>query len=115
MGPIQSIQAVQYELVVCESMMDLVHGHSETIQEIFVPSSKVIFNSKGFIFHAEKPRNIQCISLREPEIEHPLKDIQLPLSLVERIVAIANLKLEVKAKENELKPDLSRVWGKDNP
>ena len=101
MNTMQFVSAVQYELKVCEGPFANVHGHSEVIKEIFIPSHQVITNTEGFVFHAEKPRN-------EPHV--PLKNIQLALELVEKIAQVAKLKLEIKNKEKEVTSDLESIW-----
>lgn len=107
----QSVPAVQYESKVYEGMMDAIHGGGQTIKEIFIPSHKVIINSKGGLFQAEKPRNVQSLRFGGPEVEKSLKEIQMPLELVEKIALVAKLKLEVSAKEMEMSSDLKKVWG----
>lgn len=107
----QSVPAFQYESKVYEGMMDAIHGGGETIKEIFIPSYKVIINSKGGLFHAEKPRNVQSLRFGGPEVERPLKEIQMPMELVEKIALVAKLKLEVSAKEKEVASGLKQVWG----
>jgi hypothetical protein len=108
MNSMQSIPALQYEFEV----RDIVRGDREIIKEIFIPSHQVIITSKGGLFKAEKPRNVQSLHPRGgPQVERPLTNIQLPKELVEKIVLIANLKFEVNNKEKELAPDLEKVWG----
>jgi len=111
MNSMQSVPAVQYESKVYEGIMDAIHGGGETIKEIFIPSHSVIINSKGGLFSAEKPRNVQSLRFGKPEVENSLKDIQLPLKLVEKIALVAKLKLEISNKEKEVTAELNKVWG----
>lgn len=112
MNTMQTVSAIQYECKVYEGVMDAIHSRGETIKEIFIPSHSIIINSKGGLFHAEEPRNVESVLFRgEPEVEKPLKDIQLPLKLVEKIVLVANLKLEISNKEKEITSDLKKIWG----
>ena len=110
MNPMQSVSAVQYEIKVYEGMNDFAHGGGHMVKEIFVQSHQVIMDSEGHLFHAKKPRNIQSGELFGPEVNMPLKDIQLPLELVEKVAHVAKMKLEISQKEKELKSQFQELF-----
>ena len=94
-----SVPAIQYEVKIYEGLNDFVHGGGKKIKEIFVPSHQIAFNSEGFFFKSETGR-----------VEGAVKNVQLSPELVEKIAVIVNLQLEVKAKEEKVKSDLTNFW-----
>ena len=110
MNSLQNVPALQYEVKIYEGLMDAVHGGGKTIKEIFIPTYQIIVNSEGGLYPAKEPRNVQSLRLGGPEVERPLKYIQLPLELVEKIAQVAKLKLEVSNKEMEVSTELKKIW-----
>ena len=50
------LEAYQYEVEICDSALDMVHGLKYKISEIYVEEFHLAFNSKGGIFQTEEPR-----------------------------------------------------------
>lgn len=110
-NPTTTVPAFQYETRIYEDLEDVIRGGGKVIEEIFIPSLKIIANSDDYLFHAEKPRNVYSVCFGKPEVETPLKEIQLPLELFEKIASITKRKLEFGNKEMNLTADLKKFWG----
>lgn len=115
MQPVEHITAFQYGVVVHEGIMDAIHGGGQYINEIFIPIHKIIINEKGGLFKSEKARNVQSVRFGGPEVESPLTEIKLPLSLVQKIAFVAETKLELKKKEDEVAEELQAIWDRAKP
>lgn len=107
MHPVPTNTAMQYEIKIYDGLNDAVTGGGQMFQEIFIPSHKLIVNSKGDMFYAEHPRNIRSHYFGGPLVEKQLKEIQIPTDLVERIASVVSSKLQVNAKEKELLAELN--------
>lgn len=107
----QSVPAVLYDTIYYEGEEAYVRNLGNLVKEIFIPSFKVIINSAGEVLYSEKPRNEQLDVCQKAKEVKPLKEISISNELVKKIVALARLKLEVLAKEEEAISDLKTIWG----
>jgi hypothetical protein len=69
------VKAVRYNITVYEGMMDMVYGGGEKITEIFIPSSKVVIDSKGRKFKCKAPRDLQEDLRKYNFFTYPLTEI----------------------------------------
>lgn len=90
-------------------------GVDEVIEEMFIPSHKIIVNGNNHYFYGKQPRHdYRTRDLGEIKIIPPLKEIEVSLELVEKIDQL--MKQEV-AKKNEIQKDeeairqvLEKLW-----
>jgi len=50
------MKALQYDVTVYESDLDLSHDMGQTIKEIYIPDVNIAFNDKGFLFEPTSER-----------------------------------------------------------
>lgn len=105
-----TVPAVQYTVVCYNSSLEFDRGWATTVQEIFIPSEKLGFNSTGALFQTPCARNSYNIHRNPAKHVAPLTDINLPLELVEKILLVAKLKFEYEEKQKELDIDLTLFW-----
>lgn len=82
------VTALLYKMNICDSTIDMVHGASYEIDEIFVPKAKFVVNEKGFAFYSKGPRNVEMAKVSDsyPKQTTKVKEIKISQKLVSGIL-----------------------------
>lgn len=93
-----TVPAVKYHVSFYNSEFDFNDGHKSEMEEIFIPSTKISFNTFGYIFISETEREdgVGEITLTNR------KAIDLPAEFVEKISTIAQKQLEAQTMKKEV-------------
>ena len=55
----KSIKAELWELNICDSVLDLIHGHTRKIKELYIPSISTAINYADNTLHCFKTQNVR--------------------------------------------------------
>jgi hypothetical protein len=81
------VKAMLYEMNVCDSTLDMVHGAFYVVYEIFVPKANFVVNEKGCAFYAKGPRNVEMTKdpTSYPKQNTDISEIKISQKLVSDI------------------------------
>jgi hypothetical protein len=74
------VTALLYKMNICDSTIDMVHGASYEIDEIFVPKASFVVNEKGFAFYAKGPRNVEMAKILDSYPTQTTKVTEIKIS-----------------------------------
>lgn len=109
----RTVTATQYNVTVYKNPREMRNNRGSTIQEIFVPSHKVIFNSRCFAFNATEARNIPTKRFVESEEENTSKMVEISEAFIERIAllpAVLNLEDKNKKRKIEINTEIGKIF-----
>jgi hypothetical protein len=96
------MKAYKYEVSICEGALELSHGWSNKIKEIWIPDFEIIFNEKNGAFSSKEPRNrvysAGFVSVIDTQtVESPMEEIDLDIDDA-RMIAV-HIETAGRAKE----------------
>lgn len=78
------MKAYIYKVKAYQNPNDFIHNFYKIIDEIYIPSNKICFNSEGFAFPSEEPRS------------ESFKEIDINEKLAKKLLDFSKLRVEIK-------------------
>ena len=84
------VKALKYTIEVTDGFLEYTHGFKYPIEEIYIPSTKVCFNNKGYAFISDKARN------ENKETSSNSKKIEIDKDISVKLLKFIKLQKEIE-------------------
>lgn len=104
------VKGLKYEITVYEGFHAFNHRCGKVINEIFIPSLCIIFNSEGFVFYSEEARNTDS---HDENKKVKTTEIEIDDNLIEEFLQIIKIEKEFNLLKQKTKEDSKKYFIKD--